>query len=117
MTREGFWSVRSKGDAGEGVGVIVLDTNMVVGADAAGVVYDGTYCRNNNNELDCEVTATVVNNDVWIVTNRTMLLKGSSFQIKAVLPSEFGLSTTISVNTPFGPIKVSFSKIRDFPVS
>lgn len=43
MNREGFYAISYEGTAGAGFGVIVLDTGELVGADAMGGEYDGTY--------------------------------------------------------------------------
>ena len=115
MTREGFWAVFSKGAAGEGVGMMVLDTNMVVGADAGGIVYDGHYTRNNSNELLCEVVAHVVKPLSWVVTTGQHIPVGTKFLVKATLPSNPASDTAVTVKTPLGDFLMTFRKIRDFP--
>jgi hypothetical protein len=56
MNREGFYSIYYQGQAGLGVGMLVLDTNIVTGADPFGGRYDGTYQFNvQANSLDIDV--------------------------------------------------------------
>ena len=42
MNKEGFWQIEFRGKDDYGVGVIVLDTLMVVATDTTGALYDGT---------------------------------------------------------------------------
>src|SRR5687767_11268168 len=59
-TKEGFYRLEFLGAAGVGVGVIVLEWGMIVGADAGGVIYDGTYSYARREELlDLELTVRV----------------------------------------------------------
>ena len=54
--REGFYSIAFTGMKGWGFGVVTFDTGEIVGADAAGATYDGTYTFNQKTEMiDAEV--------------------------------------------------------------
>ena len=103
------------GRAGWGGGIIVLDTNLVVGADAGGGSYDGTYIFNpQTSMLDIDVTVTMAPGTSSVVgaTAGTTPMK---FPLKLSMPSGTLTGFKHTAQTPMGPIALTLTKIRDFP--
>ncbi len=113
--KEGFYSIVFIGEGGDkGVGLIVLYTGLVVGADEAGGKYDGTYEFNPRSEMiDIDIVVTIPPG-VQTVMGAPALPEKTQFPIKASFPRETP-EHPIQVNTPFGPIKVVVRFLRGFP--
>jgi hypothetical protein len=115
--KEGFYGIWFQGPAGQGAGIIVLDTNTVVGIDVGGVEYDGEYSYNSRSDmLDLNVKATVPPG-VWLVQGVPPQQRPYSFDIIASVPRDLGREHAVTVETPFGPISLIMKKVRNFPKS
>jgi hypothetical protein len=113
--KEGFYAVTFGGAAGGGFGMVVLDTNLIVGADVTGVLYDGTYEYNaRTDRLDVHIVVTVPPG-VWLVQGVPSAPKEYKFPIEASLPRDLGAEMPTDVSTPFGSVKAIFKKVRNFP--
>jgi len=110
---EGFYSVVFQGIAGNGGGMIVLDTQMVVGADPWGAMYDGTYVINTTtNTIDIDVTVTMPNNIISVTGHPP----GSKFKLKGSIPRGTLVNHPFTFTAPDGKsATVVLNKIRDFP--
>lgn len=113
--KEGFYSITFTGATGDsGFGIIVLDTGAVIGADATGVRYDGTYVFNPRTDLlEASITVTVPPG-VTLVQGVPDRDKEWSFELVAAFPRETS-ETPVLVQTPFGPVNVIFRYLRGFP--
>lgn len=111
MSYDGFYSISFGGAAGAGFGMLVLHNGQVVGADAAGVTYDGTYAPN--------AAGAVTANIVLSVPAGVQLVQGIAkptpwqMPISATLPGDLGQEHPITVPTPAGAVKVVFKKLRN----
>ncbi|HXV25225.1 MAG TPA: hypothetical protein VED46_13310 [Alphaproteobacteria bacterium] len=115
MSKEGFYKLEFAGASGVGIGVIVLDTNMVVGCDVGGVVYDGSYERNERtDQLDLKLTLTVPPG-MGLVTGVPARDKAHSFWVRTSIPRDFEGTQIFDADTQFGPVRFRIAKIRDFP--
>ncbi len=115
MNKEGFWQIEFRGERDHGVGVLVLDTCMIVGTDTTGVTYDGSYEYNpRTDKLDWELTLTVPPG-VSLGQDHPAQDRESRMEIKCSLPRDLGHETPVPVKTPTGTVNVIFKKIRDFP--
>jgi hypothetical protein len=113
--REGFYSVAYQGVAGAGFGMMVLDTDLVVGADAVGGTYDGSYRFNpSTNMLDLKVEVTIPAG-VWLVTGIPAQSTPYKLNITASVPRDLGKEHPVAIPTPLGAVSVVFKKVRDFP--
>ncbi len=113
--KEGFYKLEFVGSDGAGVGVIALDTGMVVGCDSGGVVYDGAFVYNaRTDRLDLDLTL-MVPPGVWLVTGIPAREKAYQFWVRTSIPRNFEGSQIFDASTEFGPVKFRISKIRDFP--
>lgn len=71
MSREGFYSVVYGADGEQGMGMLVLDTGMVVGADMTGIIYDGTYeVLPGTGRIRCTVLGKVTQPGVYLMADR-----------------------------------------------
>ncbi|MBF0449009.1 MAG: hypothetical protein HQL67_12470 [Magnetococcales bacterium] len=115
MSKEGFYSIQFRGSSDYGFGVIILDTNMVIGADVGGVLYDGNYTLNDNtHEIDLNVTLTVPAG-IALVMGVPPRHEDYTIPIVTSIPRDLGQEKPVLLQTDFGPVNVIFKKIRDFP--
>lgn len=116
MNKEGFYSIQFRGAHGNSVGILVLDTNVVTGADPYGAIYDGTYHFNvATGNLDVTATITIPPGLIAV----TGVAAGNA-------PVKFDLSVSIPRGTLTGskhiakmpdgrPVEFILNKIRSFP--
>ncbi len=110
---EGIFRIAYTGANGSGLGIVVLHNGSVVGADAGGGSYDGSYTENANTKtVDIEVTLSMPAGVAPVMTG-IPLPKGMSLSIKTSLPLDSEKPTL--VQTVLGLVNVLFKKIRDFP--
>lgn len=108
---EGFYSVTYQGSGGLGVAVLVLNDGRVVGADAAGGLYDGQY-RSHGDGVGVTVTVTIPPG-TSLVTGVPPQPQAYTFPINTKLPVNFGGGHAVSVQTPTGIVQAVFKKLRD----
>ncbi len=113
--KEGFYSITYTGAAGgSGFGILVFDTGAVIGADAAGGRYDGTYVYNPKTEMiDAKVKLTVPAG-AWLVTGVPAQGEEWSFDFEPSFPRETS-ETPFQVDIPSGPVNVIIRYLRGFP--
>lgn len=113
--KEGFYSITFAGTTGNwGTGILVLDTGMVVGADAAGGTYDGTFAFNTRSELiDIDVVVGIPAG-IQTVQGAPVSPVDTSFPVKASFPRETP-KHPILVTTPLGPVSIVIKFLRAFP--
>lgn len=101
--------------AGDGFGVLVLDSGMIYGVDMTGVQYDGTYSFNaTTGKIDTKIEVSVPAG-VWLVTGAPASATGYKMEVPVSLPRDLGAEHPFTVSTPNGAMNVIFKKIRDFP--
>jgi hypothetical protein len=113
---DGFFRIAFTGTAGSGFGVLVLHGGSIVGADATGVIYDGSYTENlEAGEIGVQVTM-VVPAGVTLVQTGTPLAAETTVPITATLSqADIVSEKPVLLQTPLGPVNAIFKKIRDFP--
>jgi len=115
LRTEGFWQITY--DAPKGppvVGILVFHAGMVIGADAFGGVYEGSYV--DDEEFDgpvLKLTATTSVAGPYVVVGGPSLKAGRTFSVRGVLQ---GNRETALLHTDGGPITVTVKKLRDFPI-
>jgi hypothetical protein len=115
MNKEGFYLVQYQGQSGYGAGMLVLDTNMVVGADPLGGRYDGTYTYNPaTRSLDIVATITIPPG-VWAVNGLAATNQPVQFPLSVSIPQGHLQGFRHRAQTPAGPIDLVLTKVRDFP--
>lgn len=113
---DGFFQIAFTGTAGSGFGMLVLHKGVVVGADAAGASYDGSYTENEfTRELKFEITLSAPAG-VPLVQTGIALAAPISLPISvSLLQDDIGSENPTLIQTPLGPVNVLFKKVRDFP--
>ena len=114
MNPEGFWLVHFSGAADRGFGILVFDRGMVVGANAAGGQYDGTYEYNAGTDmLDIDMTVKMPPNVLTVqgVISRREL----TFKVQTSIPRDAWNEKPFVAQTPLGPVNATLKKIRDHP--
>jgi len=113
--KEGFWSVHYASEVAGGFGVIALDTGTVVGADATGGIWDGTYSFNNRSGmLDVRLRIKFPPHVLSTVTGE-VASDGYEETYEVALPNDLGRETAINLTVLGVPVVARFKKIRDFP--
>lgn len=113
--KEGFYSVMYAGTADRGFGVLVLDSGLIYGVDVGGVLYDGTYKFNSATGKIEAVLELTIPPGTHLVQGIPAQTKEWKMPIIAQLDRELGAEQMITVDTPAGPVRAVFKKIRDFP--
>jgi hypothetical protein len=113
---DGFFRIAFTGNAGSGLGLLVLRDGNVAGADVAGATYDGTYTINQQtNDTAFEVNMfapagiTPVQTGIPIASPMTLPITGT------LRREDIEMNKPIMVHSPLGPVNVLFTKIRDLP--
>lgn len=115
MNREGFYKIEYRGGSGAGVGMIVLDTGEVVGADIAGGSYLGSYAFNvQTNMIDVDAIVEIAPG-AWAVTGHAAGSTPLRFPLQASIPKGQIAGYPISAQTPLGPIQFRLTWLRGFP--
>jgi hypothetical protein len=113
---DGFFRIAFTGTAGSGFGVLVFHGGVIVGADVAGAIFDGSYTDNSATQaLDFQVTMSAPAGVVPVQTG-IPLTEPMSLPISGSVPIQnITTETPTLLQTPLGPVNVVFKKLRDFP--
>lgn len=108
---EGFYAMYYTGVSGVGNAVMIVDNGLVVGADVAGGLYNGSYWIDENGFLDFDIVMTVSAGSI-LVTGQTF--PGPiELTIKSKLAPSFSNGQPVQIETSLGPINAIFKKIRE----
>jgi DNA-binding transcriptional regulator YiaG len=110
---EGMYAIKFRGQSGEGIGVLVLDRGRIYGSDT-GVMYDGTYApsTSSRDHIDAHIRLTVPPG-VALVTGIPAQPMSYGFDIDCTINPRS--STPVTVQTPFDPVEVVFTFLRNLP--
>jgi hypothetical protein len=111
---EGIYVMYFTGSAGAGQGLLILKNGVIVGADVAGVVYDGSYTQEVGGTLDVKVHLTLPPGSS-LVTGASAGATPMEIDIPVKLPENFGNGQALALKTPTGPINIIFKRLRDVP--
>jgi hypothetical protein len=114
--KEGFWRVDYQNDAGGGgFAIMVFDTGVIVGTDAWGGIWDGTYSFDpRTNVIEMTLMFAFPPEGFSTVTGRAFP-HGHIETYSFALPNDFGHEFPFRVTIDERPMMVRFKKIRDFP--
>jgi hypothetical protein len=108
---DGIYAAYMSGKAGQGLAVLVFRREQIVGADTAGVVYDGRYVPAAAN-LSITLTAKAPPNTLIVQGGQTGP-EGEQNELSFAIPHDFTAQNYIRVETRHGPINVRLVKLRD----
>ena len=113
----GFYAIYYTGVSGSGIGVIVINNGIIVGADMLGGRYDGNYTQSAiAGAYDAKVRITIPPG-TSLVTGALAGPQPLSMDVTMVLPANLGGEQPIRIETPTGPVNVIFRKLRDYPTT
>ncbi|WP_284943646.1 hypothetical protein [Acidisoma cladoniae] len=114
MRMDGFWQITYVAPKGPPViGILVFHAGIVIGADAFGGVYEGSYVQDEEFDgLVLKLMATTSIAGPYVVVGGPSLKAGRTFSVRGVLQD--GRETAL-LHTDGGPITVTVKKLRDFP--
>jgi hypothetical protein len=114
LITEGFWQITYEAPKGPPViGILVFHAGVVIGADAFGGVYEGSYIHDDEFDgLVLKLTATTSVAGPYVVVGGPSLKAGRTFSVRGILQD--GRETAL-LHTDGGPITVTVKKLRDFP--
>lgn len=109
MNYNGFYSISFGTSIGSGMGVLAFQDGKVVGADAAGVTYDGTYETNGTGSVNASILlnipAGVLSNTINMIT--LDVFRGLKGEYRS--PSETGRMARRAVEIAKRPSGLAFS--------
>ena len=109
---DGFYSAYFTGVTGSSIGIFLFKGGIVVGADAGGGKYDGTYIVDSGTQdINASITFTMpVGSN--LITGITSEAEPLSIDVPLRLPKDFNRHDVHRIETPIGPINAKFDKIR-----
>ena len=113
--KEGFYSITYTGASGDwGFGMIVLDTDQIIGADVAGGRYDGQYQFNQQTQMLDASIRLIVPPGAPLVQGVPPQPKEWTLEFQVSFPRETP-ETPVQLDTPVGPVNVVLRYLRSFP--
>ena len=105
-------TIFTAGASGEGVLVVLITGERIVGADLSGVTIDGSLVASEyETKLYAKLT---VPEGVHVVQGVTAPKDGLSYEVSASLPPDVFSEDYVTIETPHGPVNARFVKLRDF---
>ena len=112
---DGFFRIAFTGAAGSGFGILALHDGSIVGADAAGAIYDGTYAENHvTGEINISVTMAAPAGITPVQTGVPLAAPMSIPITATIAQADLNSDKPSLLQSPLGPVNVVFRKIRDF---
>jgi hypothetical protein len=113
---DGIYRIAFTGAHGSGFGVLALVGGVVAGADVGGVLYDGTYQKEESGD---QITLLIT---MRVPAGSTPVQTGIAFSSPADIPMTVSLPTDLAggapilIDTPLGKVNVIVTKIRGITV-
>jgi hypothetical protein len=107
---DGFYSAYTTGKQGQGFAMIVLMADRLIGADATGFLFDGTYSTSDKT-VSVSMSITAPPNMPRVQGGLTGP-EGESSHIDFDIPRDFALRDFIRIETKEGPVNVKLVKLN-----
>lgn len=108
---EGFYVGYFTGEAGNGLAMFTLREGVIVGVDALGVRFDGTYEPDKEGyKIAVKISAPP---DGVLVQGISTGTTGLKYEVETTIPGAIDSVPYLTIPTPFGPVNVKFKKLRD----
>lgn len=107
----GFYAAYVTGTAGQGLAMLVFRNGAIVGVDAAGAKYDGTYTDAGSGfavKLNVSLPASIM-----LVQGVSTGPQGDNSVLDLQLPADFLSQPFIRINAKHGPVNVKLTKLRE----
>ncbi len=107
-----LYIMRYIGATGLGFGTIYVGKGTIVGADAGGGRYHGTYTESGGR---INITAILSMPDGGILVTGDQIPAGTDIPVSADWPENFADGTAQPITVAGGEVQVTFEKIGDIP--
>lgn len=107
-----FYIMRYLGATGLGFGSLYVGKGAIVGADAGGGHYHGTYTETGGR---MKVTATLSMPNGGILVTGAQIPAGTDIPISADWPTNFADGASQAITVAGGEVQVTFEKVGDIP--
>lgn len=108
---DGFYAVYTTGKAGQGFAMVVFRNGAIVGTDATGVRYDGTYAVSDRG-IAVKIDVTFPPNTT-LVQGVTTGPEGDTAELEFRLPKDFLTQPFIRIDAKHGPLNAKMVKLRE----
>lgn len=98
---------------GYGVVLFVFRGNTIVGVDAGGVKFDGTFSRDETTKAHRGMVTVDAPPNINLVQGVHTGVNGLKYEVPFSLPENFLSAPFIKVDTPFGAVNIKLEKLRD----
>lgn len=111
-----FYAIYYTGHAGSGFGLLAFLDGNVVGVDAAGGKFDGSYTVDIDTGILTGNICMHVAAGTWLVTGQ-LPIRDQPYKVDLPISmsSDLGDGQIIRLDLPIGPLNVRFEKLREFP--
>lgn len=110
---DGIYAMYFTGAVGSGHGLIMLSAGTITGADAAGVLYDGSYSLNPDRTLLTGSLTMQVPSGTSLVTGASAGEAPLTFEVPLSLPANLGNGRPLPLKMATGTVNVIFKKLRE----
>lgn len=108
---DGIYSITFRGYSDWGMGVLIFQSGVITGADAAGVTFDGQYTQHND-VLSASIRMTVPAG-LTLVQGTPPKSRPYPIDFSATIPvTAFTSGETVQLDMPPGPVNVVFRKLK-----
>lgn len=109
----GIYVMYFTGAVGSGHGLILLHDGTITGADAGGVLYDGSYTLNSDRTLLTGNLSMQVPAGASLVTGASAGEAPLTFDIPLSLPANLGNGHPLTLKMATGAVNIIFKKLRE----
>jgi len=96
-----------------GVVLFVFKGSNIVGVDAGGVKFDGSYAQDDTTKAYRGNITVDAPPNIDLVQGVNTGANGLRYEVPFTMPETFLSAPFIKVDTPFGPVNIKFEKLRD----
>jgi hypothetical protein len=107
----GFYAAYLTGSASQGFAMLVFRNGTIVGVDAAGVKFDGTY-SDTGSGFAVRLNVSIPPNTSF-VQGVTSGPQGDSSELEFLLPVDFLAQSFLRINAKHGPLNAKLAKLRE----
>jgi hypothetical protein len=112
---DGFYVgyMSGKGENGYGIVLFVIKQNNIVGVDAGGVKFDGTYSEDKEKGGYSGHMKVVAPPNIQLIQGINTGPSGLTYEVPLFMPANFVELPSFRVDTPLGPVNVRLERLRD----
>jgi hypothetical protein len=108
---DGIYAAYLAGAMANGFGLLLFRNGRIAGADASGVIFDGSYIEDNGSSLSIALNVKSPPN-IPLIQGGISGPQGDIYELKIHLPLNFAEKDFTRVETPRGPVNARLTKLR-----